>query len=89
MLAPYFDVIYNAMLNFNENIFLPLFEKFDLRTLLFLLLGVVLVVRFLLMPLIGISPFSFDFTGKSDTAQMPRRQQIGIEQKTLRIEQKG
>lgn len=89
MLGPYFDIIYNTMLNFNENVFLPLFEKFDLRTLIFLLLGVVFVVRFLLMPLIGVSPFSFDFRGKSDTAQMSRRQQKGIEQKNLRIEQKG
>lgn len=89
MLVPYFDIIYNAMLKFNESVFLPLFEKFDLRTLIFLLLGVVFVVRFLLMPLIGISPFSFDFSGKSDSAAMPRHQQIGIEQKNLRIEQKG
>ena len=83
----YITLIYNSMVQFNKSVFLPLSNAFGLRELILLLFVCVLVIRFLLMPILGYKPF--DVGLGSDVAQMSRRQQIGIEQKNLRIEQKG
>ena len=83
----YITLIYESMIQFNNSVFLPLFNAFELRELILLIFVCVLVVRFLLMPILGYKPFSME--RGSDIAAMPRRQQIGIEQKNLRIEKKG
>ena len=78
MVKEVFDLIYITMNNFNNSIFVPLLTYFDLRELLILLFGVVLTVRFLLMPLLG---YRFINTAGSDTANVPKRQQLRLEDK--------
>ena len=71
----YISFIYDCMLKFNESVFLPLFNAFDLRNLILLLFVVYLTYRFLLMPIFGIRPFT---VGRdSDTASMSKGHQKG------------
>lgn len=87
MVSQCIDLVYNSIILFSNEVFFPLFNAFELRTLILLLFGVVLVVRFLLMPLLGIRPFNAD--AGSDLAISKRNNQLALEHKVPRLEDKG